>query len=710
MRPALPRTFATQAALILLPVLLLATYGLWALGKERAALEEEIRERSSATLQLLARELPRAFDEAVNAYVEGDGLYHAQVRKDAGQFIPNPVFRRSPGIPENEIAAKLASWRALHGDFPFADHPAADWYVADRWPRDDGWKTGVPEVPAWFRELPEDQFKDWQAIEHAAAVGQRDEALRLINEFIVGPIDTFAEHNAQFLLRRMEHAGVQDWLQNAWEYSSVDVATPSGLPLSGLALLRALDLNATNRFDDTFKAVLAMWFDQPPSVMTAPLMARVVVLTPTDDSEAMARLDALQTLARRQRQITLQRDRLIPDPEKTPPALTWIDVEGREYFISCGLATDQDNLHILGTTVPSTWLLPRFQKSVADVAALLPEFVSLHLELAGRSIPLRSGIDATPESAVLARENFVLTTSDNADRTEPVVTLEARLASPTAMYRLHARRVWMTGGLIVLAVLAAAFGLWQTLCTLRRQLALNELKTNFVSSVSHELRAPIASVRLMAENLSQRKVTGEAKTAEYSRLIEQECRRLSGLIENVLDYSRIEQGRKQYDLEPTDLGALVEETVRLMKPYAGERGVALRLECEANVAEHPGSIPQFELNLDGRAIQQALINLIDNAVKHSPANAAVVVRLDRSANDMLRLVVEDCGPGIPADERERIFDRFYRRGSELRRETPGIGIGLSIVRHIVEAHGGRVWMEDVASHGSRFIIELNADN
>ena len=181
----------------------------------------------------------------------------------------------------------------------------------------------------------------------------------------------------------------------------------------------------------------------------------------------------------------------------------------------------------------------------------------------------------------------------------------------------------------------------------------------------------------------------------------QECRRLSSLIENVLDFSRIEQGRKQYEFEPVNVAALVRQTVTLLKPYAAEKGVSLRMEGATALA----------LEADGQAIQQALVNLIDNAVKHSPPGAAVTMGLAGAdaAGTMARLWVADAGPGIPAAEHGKIFERFYRRGSELRRETQGVGIGLSIVKHIVEAHGGRVRVESAPGRGSRFTLELPAD-
>jgi signal transduction histidine kinase len=286
------------------------------------------------------------------------------------------------------------------------------------------------------------------------------------------------------------------------------------------------------------------------------------------------------------------------------------------------------------------------------------------------------------------------------------------------------------GALIVAAAGIALVGAWRLQRNLNEQFQLNEQKSNFVSSVSHELRAPIASVRLMAESLERGKISEPAKQGEYFRFIGQECRRLSALIENVLDFSRIEQGRKQYEFEPTDLGALVQETVKLMEAYAAERGVRLELKAE-------NEKQKAEIEVDGRAIQQALVNLIDNAIKHSPKGETVTVELlDAKRNTQnvtedegrerergrgrgrfamsalnpqpstLNLSVSDHGPGIPPSEQEKIFERFYRLGSELRRETQGVGIGLSIVKHIVEAHGGRVRVASEVGKGSRFAMEL----
>ncbi len=305
----------------------------------------------------------------------------------------------------------------------------------------------------------------------------------------------------------------------------------------------------------------------------------------------------------------------------------------------------------------------------------------------------------------------------------PTCTISVYLADPAALYARQRQRTLWIGSLIVAAAVTACLGLIRARRAFIRERQLSELKTNFVSSVSHELRAPIASVRLMAESLERGKVADSTRQREYFHFIGQECRRLSSLIANLLDFSRIEQGRKEYELEPTDVAALVRDSVHVMSPYAAEAEVNLVLAT--NHAEPPPNSGKPQPLLDGRAIQQALVNLIDNAIKHSPKNATVTVgwalRQRATTTSPLKttdaeslgpgpwslvLSVEDHGPGIPRSEHERIFERFYRLGSELRRETQGVGIGLSIVKHVVEAHGGHIELDSEPGKGSRFTIVL----
>jgi two-component system phosphate regulon sensor histidine kinase PhoR len=270
--------------------------------------------------------------------------------------------------------------------------------------------------------------------------------------------------------------------------------------------------------------------------------------------------------------------------------------------------------------------------------------------------------------------------------------LQVVAASPALIEREVRRQAAWTLSLLALAVGISATALWLMHRIVRQERRLGELKSQFVSSVSHELRAPVGSIRLMAEALHEGKVTGEA-AGEFHRLIAGEGARLSHLVENVLDFARIEEGRKRYRFEETDLKQLAADVLRLLEPLAAERGVTLAADltdCTATV--------------DPAAIQQALVNLLDNAIKFSPPGGTVTVILT-SAAAAWSLAVRDEGPGIPATEHERIFERFHRLGNELCRETQGAGIGLSIVKHIVRAHGGSIEVTSRPGEGSVFSIQ-----
>lgn len=258
------------------------------------------------------------------------------------------------------------------------------------------------------------------------------------------------------------------------------------------------------------------------------------------------------------------------------------------------------------------------------------------------------------------------------------------------------RRTWLFAGLIGLATVGSAAGLRAGWRAYRDQQRLSTMKSNFISTVSHELRTPLASVRLMAEGLQRGSANSPEKRAEYYRLIVQECHRVSALVENVLDLSRIEQGRKQYAFEWCDVDRLCRETTAATEPVAAAK--------EVRVAYTSTGTPAA-LRCDAGALQQVLVNLVDNAIKHSPPGETVSVTAAFEPNSF-RLVVADRGPGIPQEDRARIFEPFYRRGSELRRETIGVGLGLTIVKHAIDAHGGTIHVEDNTPAGTRFVIAL----
>ena len=273
--------------------------------------------------------------------------------------------------------------------------------------------------------------------------------------------------------------------------------------------------------------------------------------------------------------------------------------------------------------------------------------------------------------------------------TLPVVTAIAEPADMDALFAFQHRLTLGFVALMAVSVFSAMWGLVSLRRTVLQQQALSELKTNFIASVTHELRAPVASMQLLAEGLQNGSVSTEAKRGEYFRLIVEECRRLGGLIANVLDISRIERGSRRFEFEETDLRSLVLDTVNLHAPRAASQQLTLCADATEIAAQ-----------TDASAIQQALTNLLDNALKFAPRGSEVLVTLKRASDTHWRLSVLDHGPGVPVESRERIFEPFFRVGSELRRETQGTGIGLSIVRHIAQAHEGRVWVEcaDASTH------------
>lgn len=282
-----------------------------------------------------------------------------------------------------------------------------------------------------------------------------------------------------------------------------------------------------------------------------------------------------------------------------------------------------------------------------------------------------------------------------ATRDLQIIDTTVILTNPEELFREQRQQtLWLSALLAValLAVLSAFFALQKSLASER---LLNQQKSDFVASVSHELRAPVSSMRLMLENLQNGATVAEPARAEYLKLMEGECRRLSALIENVLDFARIEHNRKSYEMAEADVKAMIEDVARLFEPRATQRRQRLLTELET-------LDPAPEI--DALAVQQAVINLVDNAMKFSSEGTAITIRTKKRDRATWEISVTDEGPGIPAAERERIFERFYRLGSELRRETPGAGIGLAIVKHTVEAHGGHIEVESGSGTTFRLIL------
>ena len=232
------------------------------------------------------------------------------------------------------------------------------------------------------------------------------------------------------------------------------------------------------------------------------------------------------------------------------------------------------------------------------------------------------------------------------------------------------------------------------------ELALAKLKSDFVSNVSHELRTPLALIRLYAETLELGRISSADKHQEYYEIIRKESERLTSLINNILDFSRIEAGKKEYSFRETDVADLVRSTLESYRFEIEQNGFQFEQKIDNNLPP---------LSVDREAIARSLLNLVSNAVKYSAGRKYLGVHLYRR-NESVNLEVVDHGIGIPAKEQLKIFEKFYRVGDPLVHNTKGSGLGLSLVRHIVQAHGGQVAVESAPGHGSKFIIILPVKN
>ena len=279
-----------------------------------------------------------------------------------------------------------------------------------------------------------------------------------------------------------------------------------------------------------------------------------------------------------------------------------------------------------------------------------------------------------------------------------VIAIAAALAGGAAVLVPH-KMGWGQIGLVGLAIAAAALA-----AALAARLAAEErsrreveaARRRLVASVSHDLRTPLASLRLLVESIDDGVVTGETRD-RYLAEIRTHVAALSGLIDDLFELSRIEAGDIAWTMGQVELRELVGDTVAAMRAPAAARGVALAAE-----------LPPTELlaRANAEKLQRVLFNLIQNAIRHTPADGSVTVRA-RTAAGAVEVEVADDGDGISAEDGEHAFEAFFRGGEEASPGGEGAGLGLAISRAIVEAHGGRIWLER-ATPGTRVLFTLQA--
>jgi len=248
-------------------------------------------------------------------------------------------------------------------------------------------------------------------------------------------------------------------------------------------------------------------------------------------------------------------------------------------------------------------------------------------------------------------------------------------------------------------VLAIGVGSWLIVSALNVELKLARQKTDFVSNVSHELKTPLTSIRMFSELLAEGRVTDPAKQHSYLNIITAEAARLTRLINNVLDFARLERGEKKYNFQPCDLNGVVRAAARTFRPHLEEAG--FKFDCV---------LPDLTVFLhgDADALSQIIVNLLSNAEKYSNGGKEITLQLDRRESPLPHAEVRvlDRGRGVPRGSGEKIFEKFYRAHDSLNSGVQGSGLGLTIARQIARAHGGDVIYEPREGGGSCFILRL----
>ncbi len=266
----------------------------------------------------------------------------------------------------------------------------------------------------------------------------------------------------------------------------------------------------------------------------------------------------------------------------------------------------------------------------------------------------------------------------------------------------QSRTIWTQSatymGVTLLALITLAVAMWFMLRLVQREVSLAELKSNFVADVSHELKTPLALIRMYAETLQSGRIASDEKKQEYYSVIARESTRLTNLINGILDFARIEAGGKEYELQPTDAGKVVRETYEAYRPQLEHHGFEHRLDIA------PG-LPRIDADAD--ALSQILVNLIQNAIKYSGDDKFLGIEVTgdvRRGRSGVLISLHDRGIGIRPDDRARLTEGFFRSQDERVRQVGGTGLGLALVKRIVEAHHGSLDIESRLVKGSTFRV------
>jgi signal transduction histidine kinase len=259
------------------------------------------------------------------------------------------------------------------------------------------------------------------------------------------------------------------------------------------------------------------------------------------------------------------------------------------------------------------------------------------------------------------------------------------------------RRSWIYGIALALLLGGMILGVLLILRDISREEHLAQLRSDFISNVTHELKTPLTSVQLFTESILLERINSETDKREYLRIILKETENLKRMVNNILEFSKKEKGKLEYKFEDVNVTSLVNMAINDLDYWLIEKGFTIQTQVDTNVIA----------TADQVALKQAIINLLNNAIKFSRDSKEILIGV-REENEVIMIEVEDKGIGIPEDQKDLIFEPFYRVGQKDAEDISGTGLGLTVVKEIVEAHHGKILVESQLNEGSKFTIILNS--
>ncbi|MFC2156609.1 ATP-binding protein [Acidobacteriota bacterium] len=388
-----------------------------------------------------------------------------------------------------------------------------------------------------------------------------------------------------------------------------------------------------------------------------------------------------------ERIIPLVQTRLFEFNSESPEFSRFSETVDETLFLICTASIPGDK--ILGILVDDSVLIQERIPMILERLPIPEAWIIQIIDTAGRVL---MGEEALyPDTSNLSSSNI-----SGFEHDFPPWQVRISRRYPGAADRQYSmrRNVYILVVLVMMAVLF--FGGFMVIRSTAKELELARLKSEFVSTVSHELRTPLMSIRYLSEMLDTDRVKSEEKKKVYYGKINTESERLSRLIENMLDFSKIEAGMKKYRFEDLSVADLARDVADRFREYVVNKPVTLECEIPDRLPQMPG---------DKEAVSRALFNLLDNAVKYSGKDPKVYFRA-HVEGDFVLLEVQDKGFGISEDEQKKVFEKFYRSPDPTSKNIEGSGIGLTLVNHIIKAHGGEVLLESILGEGTRVILKL----